>query len=142
MPHRHKVKSREIGMIRIYLKPGDRRQARGLKARLTTKPLYKELIETAKQDGLINAVAHHTHYGYSNHGEVEMANSEIRNPSLTMCVELVGPEAQLETFCRKHGDMLKNKVIIYKHVEHWEIHAHDIQMTDAKPEELLDEEAP
>jgi H+/Cl- antiporter ClcA/PII-like signaling protein len=98
MTHRHKVKSREIGMIRIYLKPGDRRKVSGLKARLTVKPLYKELIETAKQDGIINAVAHHTHYGYSNHGEVEDTNAEIRNPALTMCVELVGPEAELETF--------------------------------------------
>jgi len=142
MPHRHKVKSREIGMIRIYLKPGDRRPTRGLKARLASRPLYKELIETAKEDGIINAVAHHTHYGYSNHGDVEATNPETGNPALTMCVELVGPEAQLETFCRKHGDMLKNKVIIYKHIEHWEVHAHDIAITDAKPEELLDEETP
>jgi hypothetical protein len=35
MSQAHHVKSREIGMIRVYLKPGERRPTRGLKARLT-----------------------------------------------------------------------------------------------------------
>jgi hypothetical protein len=43
------------------------------------------------------------------------------NPHLTMCVELIGPRGELEDFCRRHGDLLANKVIVYKHLEHWSV---------------------
>jgi len=140
MPHRHKVKSSEIGMIRIYLRPSDRRKVSGFKARLSVKALYKELIETAKHDGVINAVAHHTHYGFSNRGPLQDFNAEIQNAHLTVCVEMVGSTEQLETFCRRHGDLLKDKVVIYKPFERWELHPVDAS-ADAKaggtPEVLL-----
>ena len=141
MPHRHEVKSHEIGLIRIYLKPGDRRPVHGLKARLTSRPLYKELIDIARQEGISNAVVHHTCYGYSNHGPVGETSPATDNPALTMCVELVGPQAQLETFCRQHGDLLADKVIVYKHIEHWEIHANAVARSGAAVTELLDEES-
>ena len=32
--------------------------------------------------------------------------TELPNLSLTMCVELIGERHELETFCRKHGDLL------------------------------------
>lgn len=38
-----------------------------------------------------------------------------------MCVELIGRRDELETFTRKHGSWLKGKVIIYKHIEHWDV---------------------
>ena len=38
-----------------------------------------------------------------------------------MYVELVAPRAQLETFCREHSAMLKNKVIAHKYLEHWKV---------------------
>jgi H+/Cl- antiporter ClcA/PII-like signaling protein len=125
MPHRHQVKSSEIGMIRIYLRPSDRRKVTGFKARLSVKALYKELIETAKHDGIINAVAHHTHYGFSNRGPLQDFNPEIQNSHLTVCVEMVGSTEQLETFCRRHGDLLKDKIVIYKPFERWELHPVD-----------------
>jgi H+/Cl- antiporter ClcA/PII-like signaling protein len=141
MPHRHKVKSSEIGMIRIYLRPSDRRKVTGFKARLSVKALYKELIETAKQDGIINAVAHHTHYGFSNCGPLQDFNPEIQNSHLTVCVEMVGSTEQLETFCRRHGDLLKDKIVIYKPFERWELHPVDVSAdaeAGAVPEVVLE----
>ena len=135
----HQVVPREIGMIRIYLKPADKRKKPGLRGLLAARPLYRELIDAAKQDGIMNAHAHHTHYGYSNHGAVRLADPEMGNPELTMCVELIGEKPQLERFCGAHGELLKDKVIIYKHIEHWNIHGTEVEHEDATPRELKSE---
>lgn len=69
MPHRHKVTPSAIGMIRIDMKPSDKR-AGGSRSFWSRKPLYREIVAQAKRDGIMNAVANHTHYGYGNHGPV------------------------------------------------------------------------
>ena len=46
---------------------------------------------------------------------------ESMNTDLTMCVELIGPKAKLEAFCRQYGGLLAEKVIVYKHLEHWHV---------------------
>ena len=46
---------------------------------------------------------------------------EVANVKLTLCVELIGQRDELELFCRKHSDLLKNKVIVYKDIEHWSL---------------------
>ncbi|UPJ61674.1 DUF190 domain-containing protein [Bradyrhizobium sp. 192] len=117
---RHTLAHKEIGMIRIYLKP--REKAVGVGRRFFgARPLYRELVMQAKAAGIMNATAHHTHFGYSNRGKLEEEGYEVPNPELTMCVELIAPRSDLEEFCRTHGDMLKRKVIVYKHVEHWNL---------------------
>jgi H+/Cl- antiporter ClcA/PII-like signaling protein len=120
MPDRHTVTSSEIGMVWIYLKPSDKAAKTG-RGFWNGKPLYRELVAQAKEDGIMNAIAHNTHYGYSNHGPVRANGAEITDPHLTMCVELIGHRDQLELFCRRHGDLLASKVIVYKHLEHWSI---------------------
>ncbi len=120
----HHVTQTEIGMVRIYLKPRERFRSPGisrLRGAFTGRPLYQELVLQAKRAGLVNAVAHHTHYGFSNHGHVQQREVEGLNPELTMCVELVAPRDRLEAFCRDHGALLRDKVIVYKHLEHWTI---------------------
>jgi PII-like signaling protein len=98
-----------------------REKAVGVGNRFGGRPLYRELVIRAKAAGIMNATAHHTHFGYSNRGKFEEEGYELPNPELTMCVELIAPRADLEEFCRTHGDMLKRKVIVYKHVEHWDL---------------------
>ncbi len=127
-------------MIRIYIKPSDKRKQPGLRGLLSSRPLYRELIDAAKKDGIMNAVAHHTHYGFSNHGNVHAHNPETGNANLTMCVELIAAKQELDLFCRSHGDLLKDKVIIYKHIEHWSIHGHDVDKQDLTPKELRSDE--
>lgn len=133
---KHKITPREIGMIRIYIKPSDKRKQPGLRGILSSRPLYRELVDTAKKDGIMNAVAHHTHYGFSNHGRIRRQDPEMDNSALTMCVELIASKEQLDIFCRNHGDLLHDKVIIYKHIEHWDISGHEIEKHDATPKEL------
>lgn len=117
----HRVVATETGMIRIYLKPRDRAGTGRTGWFLGGKPLYRELVAQAKAEGLINAVAHHAHHGYSNHGPVRDDGAESLNPELTMCVELIGRREQLERFCSRHGGQLAGKVIVYKHLEHWTV---------------------
>ena len=117
----HRVVATETGMIRIYLKPRDRAGTGRTGWFSGGKPLYRELVAQAKAEGLINAVAHHAHHGYSNHGPVLDDGAEAANPELTMCVELIGSRDQLERFCARHGAQLSDKVIVYEHLEHWTV---------------------
>lgn len=135
MSHQHKVTPTEIGMVRIYLKPSDKR-AKPARVFWAGKPLYRELVAQAKRDGIMNAIAHHTHYGYSNHGPVRENGAEIADPHLTMCVELIGQRAELERFCEGHGDLLAGKVIVYKHLEYWSIGSAGLAHEDAAPNVL------
>ncbi|MDO9429238.1 MAG: DUF190 domain-containing protein [Methylobacterium sp.] len=115
----HRVVATETGMIRIYMRPRDRAGTGRTGWFSGGRPLYRELVAQAKAEGLINAVAHHAHHGYSNHGPVHDEGPEALNPELTMCVELIGDREQLERFCARHGAQLSGKVIVYKHLEHW-----------------------
>lgn len=136
MSHRYKVSGKEIGQVRIYMTPSDKRTSHKIK-KIFTRPLYQEIIDAAKEDGILNAVAHHTHYGYSGNGKIQSNKLEMPNDRLSLCIELISRREHLEKFCRKHGDLLQGKVIVYKHIEHWEIGLHKtIVAIDADPEEL------
>ena len=133
MSHRHRVVSKEIGQLRIYLSQGERRPGKGLRG-LFQRPLYRELIDLAKTEGIPNATSHLTYYGYSNHGKAQSDGVEAPNPNLNICVELVDQRVRLEHFCRKHADVLGHHVIVYKHLEHWELHAHQLDVSEATAE--------
>ena len=126
MSHHHAVSSREIGLVRIYLKPNDR-SPKATKSWWNQTPLYRELVKAAKADGIMNATAHHTHFGYSNHGAVHQEGAELTNPELTMYVELICTRPKLEAFCARHVDLLAQKVIVYKHLEHWTFAPHVVE---------------
>lgn len=136
MPHQHQVNASEIGMIRIYLKPGDKAAKGTARTLWSSKPLYRALVAQAKAEGIMNAVAHHTHYGFSNHGPVREQGVEISDPHLTMCVELIDQRDILERFCAGHGDLLASKVIVYKHLEHWSIGPKGVSHENASLAEL------
>jgi len=134
----HHIVSREMGKVRIYLTPRDRLPAKGLLARLNARPVYREIVKAAKHDGVKNAAAFTTHFGYTNGGKVQSQGAEISNPQLTICVELIDTKDVLETFCRQHGDLLKGRTIIYKQVEHWDIAEGAVVGQDASTGEVVD----
>ncbi len=117
----HQVTPAEIGMLRIYLRRADSVGPRTARSLWSSKPLYRELVIRAKAEGLLNATAHPSHFGYSNHGPVREDGAELPDPQLTMCVEVIGQRAQLELFCQRYGNLLTGKVIVYKHLEHWNV---------------------
>lgn len=134
----HHIVSREIGKVRIYLTPRDRLPAAGFWDKLNAKPVYREIIKAAKQEGIVNAAAFSTHYGFTRGGKVETQGAEMPNPNLTLCVELIDEKEKLEAFCRKHGALLGGKTIVYKHVEHWDVRTGELVETDASPNEVID----
>jgi H+/Cl- antiporter ClcA/PII-like signaling protein len=119
MSHEPQVGAHEIGQLRIFLTPRERR-TKGFRG-MFGKPLYQEIIHAAKQGGLMNAIAHRMHFGYSGQGRIEHDKHEIPNENLTLCVELVGTRPDLETFCQKHAELLQKKMIVYEKMERWEI---------------------
>lgn len=134
MTDTHTMTAHEVGMLRIYMKPGDRAPRSGFQGFFAGKPpLYRQVIQAAKAAGIMNAVADHGHYGYSNHGRIQDQGVEISNPELSMCVELIGERSQLEDFCREHGAVLANKVIIYKHLERWSLSAKSLDANEIVP---------
>lgn len=84
MVSKHKVTSKEVGQVRIYMTPREKRKAKTFRERLGIKPLFREIIDAAKKDGLLNASAHHTHYGYSGGGRVQAEMGELPNPDLNL----------------------------------------------------------
>ncbi|SIQ00336.1 H+/Cl-antiporter ClcA [Rhizobium sp. RU35A] len=126
----HRLSAREVGMVRIYMKPEENTLSKASWLG-GAKPLCRELVMQAKASGIMNATAHHTHFGYSNGGKLQDGGGEITTPDLTMCVELIGERERLEQFCQTHGMLLKDKVIIYKHIEHW--HVRDASQTEWEP---------
>jgi len=137
MPSRHKVTSKEIGQLRIYMTPKEKRKSTSIRHKLFGKSLYQEIIDAAKQSGILNATAHHTYYGYSGEGKIQSGGmSEIPNSSLNLCVELISPRKDLELFVRTHGELLMDKVLVYKHMEHWDVSSHGIKVIQADVDEL------
>jgi PII-like signaling protein len=133
----HRVSGREMGHLRIYMSPGTKgRPSKRWRKLLGAPPLYQELIAAAKADGILHATAHNSFHGYSGQQPIQANRSEMPNPRLTLCIELIDQRAKLEAFCRAHGDLLKDRVMVYKHVEHWDIHEDIMEEHDASPEEL------
>ncbi len=113
-PNRFTVHHREVGMLRIYLKPSDK-------------------IGPRRSGGQSRSIASDSHREGGRHHQRRRAKYPLRlqqsrndpgerlgiaDPHLTICVELVGDRDQLDLFCRRHGDLIGNKVIVYKRLEH------------------------
>lgn len=136
MTHSHHVHARELGHLLIHLTPRCRRPGKtGFKAMLGC-PLYQEIIRAAKADGILSATAYPAQFGYAGAAKLQ-ANEHLETPNgnITLRVELVDERAKLELFCRRHGDLLRNRVVVFKPAEHWELHPH-------QPERAADEAEP
>jgi PII-like signaling protein len=116
-----KIVEKPLGKIQIHLKGKDTVKGTGIIGRLNPKQLYREIVQYAKDDNLMNAAVYQTHSGYSLHGKINIAHVELDNADLVLCVELIDEKPKLEEFCRKHAEILKGKLIVYKAVEFWEI---------------------
>jgi H+/Cl- antiporter ClcA/PII-like signaling protein len=119
MSHSSSVRAREVGQLRVFMTPRDRRKKKGFRG-LFMKPLYQEIISAAKEHGLLNAIAQRTHFGYSGQGNIQSDNVEIPNTNLSLCVELIAVREQLESFCIQQAELLSDKVVVYEKLEHWQ----------------------
>jgi len=116
-----RIESKQIGQLRIYVPRGERRSGKGFWS-LFSRRIYFELVRAAKAEGIVNAAAHSTHFGYTRSGRIQAEGGvEMPNPHLSMCVELIDERSRLEDFCRKHSDVLNGKLLVYKQLEVWEL---------------------
>lgn len=118
------IDANEIGHLCIYLSRKDRMPARGWLNFLPRRSLAQHIIDLAKRDGILNATSHSTHYGFTGRGDIETIHPDHANGRLAMFVELVGARELLEKFVCTHEELLKNKVIVYKHLEQWTVKNH------------------
>lgn len=110
-----------FGKLQIYIKPKEKIRAENLMHRLRSRQLYREIVKYAKEDHLINASVYQTHHGYSLHGKISSHHVELANEELSMCIELIDEKEKLEAFCLKHAKLLRDKMIVFKPVEFWQI---------------------
>jgi PII-like signaling protein len=117
-----KIKSHSLGRLCIYIAPADkiRHGDRTMFRKLFPRSAYIHIITEAKKDGILNASAFNTHFGYSDTGSVQSFSAEGDNSRLSMCIELLDKSPKLEAFFLRHKDILKDKVVIYKEVEFWD----------------------
>ncbi|MGY3052267.1 PII-like signaling protein [Pedobacter sp. UYEF25] len=115
------IVEKTLGKIQIYIKPKDRIKQPGFMNRLKSKQLYKEIVQYAKDDQLMNASVYQIHSGYFMYGKITTAHVELDNADLFLCVELVDEKSKLENFCKKHAELLIGKMIVFKAVTSWEI---------------------
>lgn len=113
------IVSKEIGHLCIYLARKDRMPSRGWLRLLPRRSLAQHIIDLAKRDGILNATSHSTHYGFTGRGDIETIQPDHANGRLVMFVELVAERVQLEQFACTYKELLKDKVMVYKHVDQW-----------------------
>jgi H+/Cl- antiporter ClcA len=111
---------REIGRVRIYMDLSERQQGHGFRA-FFARPIYQEIIAAAQAQGIPNAAAQYVHQGYTLGGPLELGSQATSRKDLNLCVELIAERETLESFCREHEKLLEGKVIVYEHIEHWEV---------------------
>jgi PII-like signaling protein len=117
------IKTHLSGKLRIYLKTGENIKSKTLLRKLFPTRVYSNLIKMAKEDGIINASVFTTHMSFSNNNneKITQYSFESENSGLTVCVELIDTKEKLQEFFIKHKDSLKDKVVIYKEVEFWDV---------------------
>ena len=81
--------------------------------------MYSDIMEAAKEEGILNAHVVHTTSSYKHGERITHKTTEGDNRELRVCVELVDEREKLEYFFRKHTSLLTGKTVIYKEVEHW-----------------------
>jgi PII-like signaling protein len=118
-----RLNARTLGLVRIYMKYQDRRPARGWTQRLFSKPLYQDIIDQARDAGLMTATAKAMAYGFSNYGPKTQFHPDLGYINMNIYVELISPRESLEAFLDLVGPLVADRVVVFKEVEQWMVRA-------------------
>ena len=110
-----------MGKIKIYLKPKDKIEGGSFMDKLKPKQIYRELVKAARDDGILSAAVYNTHSSFVLGDKIRTTHVELENNETALCLELIDGKEKLETFCKKHAKLLRDKMIVFKAVEYWEI---------------------
>ncbi|MHB1179903.1 MAG: DUF190 domain-containing protein [Daejeonella sp.] len=109
-----------IGKLRIYMTTGEGIKSKSLLRKIFPTRKYLEIMQEAKESGIMNAHVFHTHAAVQKGGKMTHHSTEGDTSGLTVCLELVDEKVKLQQFFKTHKDMLKENTVIYKEVEFWE----------------------
>lgn len=116
-----KIKTHKIGKLRIYLKTGEKVKSKTLLRKFFPRSTYWQIIEEAKIAGIMNAHIFHTQTSFVQGEQIQKVSAEGDNSGITVCVELVDSREKLELFFKTHHPLLKDKTVIFKEVEFWDV---------------------
>jgi PII-like signaling protein len=118
-----KIRTHSLGKLEIYLEPTHkvRQGKRSFFRKMFPRSAYLHIISEAKKESIIKASVHTSHASYSLGQNVQAFNVDGDNSRVAMCVELIDSKEKLENFFLKHKELLREKVVIYKEVEFWDI---------------------
>jgi PII-like signaling protein len=120
MEENRDIVSHQVGHLLIYLTRGEKKPQTGWK-RFFSRSLFQHIIDEAKRDGILNATAHSVHYGYTGRGKVQRDCPEGGSERLAILVELVSDREKLERFVQAQKALLKDKIIIFRPIEQWNL---------------------
>lgn len=111
--------AQSICQLRIFLTDGATRQMQ-FPWSLWERPLYRELIQRARSDGIASAISYPLYGGYVGvTGPVPSAKkTSVRDPNV--CVELIDLRERLDAFCSKHRELLTGTLLTSREIEQWE----------------------
>jgi len=132
----HRITTHEIGHLCIYLTRNDHLPPQRWWQHIFPRSLSHEIIQAAKQNGILNATAHSPLHGFTGKGAIEQDHPEYSSPRLSIFVELVAERLKLEEFVLSHGALLADKIIVYKHIERWRVDNSHIQSHEIDTPEL------
>ena len=115
------IKTHSLGKLLIYLKTGENIKSKTLLRKMFPTSLYRNILNMAKEDGNINASVFNAHMSFSGDNKIRQFSYESDNSGLTVCVELIDTKEKLQQFFMKHSESLKDKVVIFKEVEYWDV---------------------
>jgi PII-like signaling protein len=110
----------KIGKLRIYMKTGEAIKSKNLLRKMFPKTKYRQIMQEAKNSGIMNAHVFHTHAAVQKGGKMSHHSVDGDTSGLTVCIELVDERSHLELFFKTHKELLKENTVIYKEVEFWE----------------------
>lgn len=117
------MEAETIGRLRIFLRLGDRPSPKTWRERLDNPPTYRRLLRAAAAFDLPFGTVRHCSSGDSNEqGPPDDGPADRIAPGngrLPISVELLGPRARLDAFCRHSADLIRGRLVVFEEIERW-----------------------
>jgi len=106
-----------VSVLRLYFSASEMRRTDSWWKRFAPQSLGAFLLRQAREHGIEQALLHRVIGGFLKNQELVMDTGEIPPARLPQCLELVGEEADLQSFLKDNLDHLKNVRIVFLHGE-------------------------
>ena len=112
MKHDARFKADKLGLARVYMRHQDRCAGGTWMQRTFGRPLYQELIDQARDMGLMSATARAAYYGFTRHGEVATTfHPETGFEDVNIYVNSLGAEGSEHCSSPKRRALVADRVV-------------------------------